>query len=444
MKINRNQLLTVLSEALDSIEKEVLGVTDHHAKRVAWLCIQMGRNAGMSDEEISDLAVAALLHDNALNEYKLDYENGQLRYGVTGRDHCIAGENNLKLILRSEKQLRSFVLYHHERADGGGPFGKVTEEVPLGAQLVHIADDVDLQFALGQVDEDLPNRIRSYVLSEVEGAFSKQAAESFLAILTKDALELLSNERIENILLDYQPTVMEANRGLGELFARIIDYKSPFTKVHSIGVAEKAEHLAMCLYYEQDKVEKMYLAGALHDIGKLLIDVEVLEKPSRLDEAEYKHIQSHAYETYRLLSKIDGFTQVRDWASYHHEKLNGKGYPFGLSAQEMSEETRILACVDIYQALTEDRPYKAGMSHKKAIAILYELVEKGELDEQIVSLIEKEFAGTTLLETAEGQMEVTALFQCSVCGYVYEGDALPYEYECPVCGQLGHGFTRVK
>jgi len=444
MEINRNQLLSVLSEALDSVEKEVLGVTDHHAKRVAWLCIQMGRNAGMSKEEISDLAVAALLHDNALNEFKQDYENGQLRYGVSGRDHCVAGEENLKLILPNEKKLRSFVLYHHERADGRGPFGKVADEVALGAQLVHIADEVDLQFALGQMDETMLERIQRYVTDETDQAFSEMAVKSLLSVITEDALVAISNENIDKLLLDYEASVMENNKGIAELFARIIDYKSPFTKVHSIGVAEKATYLAERLNYGVEHTEKMYMAGALHDIGKLLVDVEVLEKPGRLDEAEYKHIQSHAYETYRLLSKIDGLEEIRDWASYHHEKLNGKGYPFGKQAKEMSEETRILACVDIYQALTEDRPYKAGMSHKKAISILYELVEKGEVDERIVSLIDREFEDASSVAAVDNQMEVTALFQCAVCGYVYEGDALPYEYECPVCGQQGYGFSRIK
>ncbi len=444
MNICGNQVLSVLSEALDCVEKEVLGVTDYHAKRVAWLCIQMGRKAGMSEEEIADLAVAALFHDNALNEYKQDYEHGQLRYGADGRKHCIAGENNLKLILKKEVQLRSFVLYHHERADGRGPFGKGVAQVPLGAQFVHIADEVDLQFALGRADEDSLERIHDYIMDETDYNFSKEAAETLLAVVSDEALHTLADCNIEHLALEYAPITMEATYGLAELFARIIDYKSPFTKVHSIGVAEKAKHLAECLGYKTEHIEKMYLAGALHDIGKLLVDIEVLEKPGRLDEQEYKHIQSHAYETYRLLSKIDGFEEVRDWASYHHEKLNGKGYPFGLEASEMSEEARILACVDIYQALTEDRPYKAGMSHKKAIGILKELGEKGELDEAIVTLMDSEFSDGSSDAQTDARTAVVALFQCGVCGYVYEGDAVPYEFICPVCGQPGHGFIRIK
>lgn len=440
MKIDRNQLLTILSETLDHVEKEVLGVTDHHAKRVAWLCIQMGKAAGMSEEEISDLAVGALLHDNALNEYKEDYENGTLREGASGEKHCIAGEKNLKFFTKDAKQLRGFVLYHHECADGSGAFGKTAEEVPLGAQLVHIADEVDLRFAFGKANEETLAEAKAYICSQEGKSFSSQAVNLLQKVLTPEILPMLSDNSIENLLLEFAPVEVEADRGIAELFAHIIDYKSPFTKTHSIGVAEKAERMAKTLGYEADHADSLYMAGALHDIGKLLVDVEVLEKAGRLDEKEYKHIQSHAYETYRLLSKIEGFEEIRNWAAYHHEKLNGKGYPFGLGAEELCEEIRLLACLDIYQALTEDRPYKAGMTHAKAIGILYELAEKGELDKSLVEKIDTEFGvgETKIVE------EKTALFQCKVCGYIYEGDTVPKEYKCPVCMQPAHAFCRVR
>ena len=440
MRINRNQLLTVLSEALDHVEKEVLGVTDHHAKRVAWLCIQMGKAAGMSEGEISDLAVGALLHDNALNEYKEDYENGKLREGASGDKHCITGEKNLKLFTKESKQLRGFVLYHHECADGSGPFGKTADEVPLGAQLVHIADEMDLQFAFGNAGIETLAEADHYALSQEGKAFSSQAVELFRKALTPELLDVLSDTGIEKLILEFAPVEVEADRGIAELFARIIDYKSPFTKVHSVGVAEKAERMADRLGYDKEHIERLYMAGALHDIGKLLVDVEVLEKAGRLNEEEYKHIQSHAYETYRLLSKIEGFEEIRGWAAYHHEKLNGKGYPFGLTEAEMSEEVRLLACLDIYQALTEDRPYKAGMTHKKAIGILYELADKGDLDRNIVEKIDVEF-GNGNTEIPE---EKTALFQCAVCGYIYEGDVVPSEFVCPVCMQPAHRFYRIE
>ena len=151
--VDRNELIAVLSEALDRVEIDVFGVTEHHAKRVAWLCVQMGKVLKMTPEEISDMATAALLHDSALLEYKDDYENGILKKDVDGTRHCIAGEKNLKLI-PNYHMLRGYVLYHHECADGSGAFGKTEQETPLGAQLIHIADEVDLKFALGTKVEE--------------------------------------------------------------------------------------------------------------------------------------------------------------------------------------------------------------------------------------------------------------------------------------------------
>ena len=439
MKLERNQLLAVLSEALDCVEKEVFGITDHHAKRVAYLCIYMGRKAGLNESEISDLAVAALLHDNALNEYKSDYEHGILKPNVTGTAHCLAGEANLKLIPGCDV-FRNFVLYHHERADGMGPFKKTASDTPLGAQLIHIADEIDLMFSLGNCDSNDLENIAAYVKEQEGTLFSKEASELFTSCLSQDIFDSLSNENVEVLLLDTKEKEIGAEKGIADLFARIIDYKSPFTKDHSVGIAAKAAQMANYLEYNEDQIDMFYLAGALHDIGKLFVNKDILEKPGRLNDEEYSHIQSHAYETYRLLSKIKGFEEIRDLASFHHEKLNGKGYPFGKCADELSKEVRLMACLDIYQALTEDRPYKAGMSHTKALSILREMSEKGELDTELVEAIDKVFGA----ECLEQETLTTALFQCPACGYIYEGDVIPNGYECPVCGQPDHHFYRIQ
>lgn len=439
MEIERNQLLTVLSESLDCVEKEVFGITDHHAKRVAWLCIQMGKKAGMDEKDISDMAVAALLHDNALNEFREDYENRKPRPGVSGKNHCMAGERNLHCIPGCE-DMRDFVLYHHECANGSGPFGITEDETPLGAQIIHLADDVDLQFSLGDYKADDYESLYSYVIAHSGTLFAKQVTDLFLCILKTSTLEEISNENIEGQTLEIMPLYISADRGIAELFAHIIDYKSPFTKEHSVGLAEKAGRMANYYGFDEEKNHKFFMAAALHDIGKLFVHNDVLEKPGRLDEKEYQYIQSHAYETYRLLSKVDGFEEICNWAAFHHEKLNGKGYPFGKNSDELGHEMRILACLDIYQALTETRPYKAGMTHTKAVSILSELVEKGELDEKVVKDIAVVFSdGSNDVESVE-----IAIFQCAVCGHIYEGDVVPNGYVCPVCGQPDHNFYRIK
>lgn len=435
MKLERTKLVAVLSEALDSVEKELLGVTDHHAKRVAMLCVGMAEHLGLVQEERSALAISALLHDSALSEYREGYHGGRGTAEAL-RGHCILGEENLRHIPGGISC--DFVLYHHECADGSGPFGKTAAQTPLGAQLLHIADQTDRRFPAGSAQ---PEQMRMFIAEHRDILFAAPVCDAMDAVLTKELLDELSDERIVGAKLNVSDEVCETDlRALSGLFARIIDYKSPFTKQHSIGLSEKAEAMAHHYGWDEDTVEQITCAGALHDIGKLMVDRDVLEKPGRLDQREYQHIQSHAYETYRLLSQLGGMEQLTQWASNHHEKLNGQGYPFGKTAYELDEKSRLLACLDIYQALTEDRPYKAGMTHNKAISILREMAEKGELDGAITEDIDRVFhhEGFEIPDTH------TALFQCNVCGHIYEGDTVPAHYICPVCGQKETAFLRLR
>lgn len=435
MKIERTKLLTVLSEALDSVEKEFLGVTDHHAKRVALLCDRMAERMGMGEEERSAVVTGALLHDSALTEYREGYGGETVPAGAL-QGHCIAGEENLRLVPGAVS--RNFVLYHHERADGKGAFGKTAEETPLGAQLIHIADQLDRCHPVGSTDCE---KLCAFVERGRGTLFAEDIADLALSVLSEELLISLSDANIEEMTPAVADVACETDlRDLAKLFARIIDYKSSFTKDHSLGVAEKAERMARHYGWDAATAEKIYCAGALHDIGKLMVDKNVLEKAGKLDAAEYQHIQSHAAETFRLLSKLESLGQITPWASHHHEKLNGKGYPMGLTADELDEKARLLACLDIYQALTEDRPYKAGMSHAKAISILRELVEKGELDGNITEEIARVFHSDDDADVSV----MTALFQCSVCGHIYEGDTMPEGYICPVCGQRETAFLRIR
>ena len=142
----------------------------------------------------------------------------------------------------------------------------------------------------------------------------------------------------------------------------------------------------MAHYYgfDKEKAIRYYFAGAMHDIGKLVVSNDILEKPGKLTADEFTKMKNHASATYYVLSQIKDISDILEWASNHHEKLNGKGYPRGLPAEKLSFEEQLMACIDIYQALTEKRPYKDGMSHEKTISIMMDMADKGELNEKIV------------------------------------------------------------
>ena len=113
--------------------------------------------------------------------------------------------------------------------------------------------------------------------------------------------------------------------------------------------------------------------------------------PDKLTDDEFSKMKNHAGYTYLILSEVNDFEEIRDWAAFHHEKLNGKGYPFGKTAADLNEPERMMACVDIYQALTEDRPYKKGLSHEKTCDILDDMAQKDFIDSDISKIIRECF-----------------------------------------------------
>ena len=154
MDINFSGLLYAVSYALDCVESELTGVSAGHAKRVACCCAAMGNKMGMSGDERMDLAAYACLHDNALTQYISEELRSYHSQDVTSlRSHCLIGERNLVKFPFIKKR-DNIIMYHHETADGKGPFGKTADETPIFSQLVHIADMVDVQYNLGDPGDD--------------------------------------------------------------------------------------------------------------------------------------------------------------------------------------------------------------------------------------------------------------------------------------------------
>lgn len=173
---------------------------------------------------------------------------------------------------------------------------------------------------------------------------------------------------------------------LTHLFSYLIDFRSEFTAVHSAGVANVAEHLAKTAGFSEYECKMILIAGYLHDLGKLAIDPKILEKTGKLSSDEFNIMKSHTYYTYQLLNSVPQFSTVNKWASFHHEKLNGKGYPFHLDRHTLTTGSRVMAVADIFAAITENRPYREGMSKEETCRVLTTLSKDGSIDSHLVDL----------------------------------------------------------
>lgn len=134
----------------------------------------------------------------------------------------------------------------------------------------------------------------------------------------------------------------------------------------------------------------MEMAGLLHDIGKLRVPDEIIDKPGQLSPAERAVICRHSYDTYRILSRVFPDMPIAHWAACHHENLRGTGYPFGLKGAELELETRILSVADVFQALAQDRPYRPPLDAEAVLVHLGSMAAEGLLDGDIVALAERE------------------------------------------------------
>ena len=453
MIIEMTKLLNTLSLSLDYVENEIIKTARNHGKRVAILTNLMAKEAGYSQDVLYALTQSAVLHDCALAEYlkdELSRENKSLDE-MNMYEHCVVGEK-MMMKLPFYHQVRGTVLFHHERADGKGALGLKDDMVPLYAQLIHAADVIDVGFSLDTMDREKYEAVLDWVNRERGSTISEKSAELFIKAIDYEALMSITGENCRKIVRTMIPELsdeipIEALREIASFFAKITDYKSNFTWRHSIGIAQKAESMGQYYNYNKETCDKLYIAGALHDIGKLLISNDILEKPGKLSNTEYKEIQNHAMGTWKLLSAVGGLEEITSWASLHHEKLDGSGYPFGYKADKLGKNERLLACLDIYQALVEQRPYKAGLSHSEAMTILYKMGASGQLDTDILNDINACFAPpdetpVTAAAPATAPEYHGETWQCPVCGYVYRGD-LPGDFICPKCEQPGSIFERV-
>ena len=184
---------------------------------------------------------------------------------------------------------------------------------------------------------------------------------------------LLFNRKRIDALLKKQEETETLTREVIEAFAKTIDMKDAYTNGHSTRVADYTEMLAKELGYDDDTVKKYKNIALLHDIGKIGIRPEVLNKPGKLEDSEFNEIKSHSYKGYQILKDISLMPELATGAYCHHERPDGKGYPQGLTEEKIPRVAQIIAVADTFDAMYSDRPYRKRMNFEKAVSIIKEV-----------------------------------------------------------------------
>lgn len=356
---NREQrLFKDLLKALSLVLDLALDQKQQHSLRVAVACVQLGAEAGLPAKQLRDLFYAGLLHD----------------IGEIGTDDDPAAGAKIVALIPTLEASSEIIRFHHELYDGTGPEGLLGESIPLSSQVLALCDAAD---SLLHTTGPLGSKPVFHTLETWRGArFSAALTDLYQGIQSVWNLEELGEKQWKvlkldvidlSYLIDLQVDYLELTL---KVFASIIDTKHRYTQGHSQRVAEFARLLARTMGLGEEAERQVYYAGFLHDAGKVAVPAAVLDKPSKLTDEEWGLIAEHPRKSKRIIEAISSLESEAVIAGYHHERWDGRGYPFGLKGEEIPIGSRIMAVVDSYDAMTSTRPYRVPLEHADAVAEL--------------------------------------------------------------------------
>ena len=412
------ELLGSLSHALDMTEGQPAG----HCMRSCWVGQQVGRAIGLNTVQMRELYYTTLLKDSGCSSnasricelfladdlaFKRDRKtvglglpglmNFVIRHtgvkaGLAERFRAIAhavqngGDIHRELTetrcsrgaqiarqLRFSEDVADGIQALDEHWDGSGqPQGLGGEEIPLYSRIALLAQVVDVFHASAG-----PQATREEVARRSGRWFDPRIADAF-AVLARDPefWRQLASDDLEQRVLEMEPAQQlqpvddDYLDDIALAFGQIVDAKSPFTAGHSSRVALITDQLSEQLGLGAAERRWLRRGALLHDLGKLGVSNQILDKPGKLDLSEWAAVQRHALHTEQILGRISAFGVLARVAGAHHEKLDGTGYPRGLDARHIRLETRIITAADIFDALTADRPYRAAMPTAQALQVM--------------------------------------------------------------------------
>ncbi len=396
LAIDLRQLVMTIANTID-----LVGVDDVlHGRRVGMMAREMARYLGWSEATQGLLYDAGLLHDCGVSSTRV-HRNLVAELEWSGaQEHCIRGDALLH-DFAPLAHLAPIIRYHHSRWEWLEQQSLPADTIRY-ANLIFLADRIDVLAAPFHADQTVlahAEEIRSRLAAERGRLFCPELIDAFMALSEGEAFWLdLQSDSVHQYQLEMEshgePRVIgwaEFKR-CADIFARIIDAKSHYTQQHSQGVACLSRHLAERLGLDFVACEKIEVAGLLHDIGKLQIPDEIIEGRTGLTPQEFNIMKSHSYGTRQVLKRLHAIDEIARWAAYHHETPDGHGYPFHVGGEELPLEARIINVADIFQALAQERPYRAPMPPDEIIAILQQRASEGRADPLVVDTVAADLA----------------------------------------------------
>lgn len=275
----------------------------------------------------------------------------------------------------------------YEQWDGTGQPNHLTgEEICLPARLVQLASHVEV-FGRRHGVEAAISIARRHRGTQYDPALVDLFCEH-----APELLDGLDHEAIWDAVLDAEPMLGHRVDGSDldhvlEAIADLVDLKSPYLAGHSRGVANLASEAARASGLSDDELVILRRAGFIHDLGRLGVSNAIWDKARPLSEAEHERVRLHPYLTDRMMARVTSLGPSREIASRHHERLDGSGYPRGLTAASLTPSDRLLAVADVFHAMTEPRPHRAPLDPDRASHELRAEATAGRLDGEAVNAV---------------------------------------------------------
>lgn len=395
VRVRTLDLILAMSSGIDLISSRL---KDHHRK-VAYIALRIAREAGLSPEMQQEVYIAGLIHDCGA----LDRNPALADFDFEEQSGITHAEVGYRLLAEFAPLRETAIIVRHHHDDWAKTKG---DDIPLASHIIHLADRVSV---LVDYDECMLAQ-GSAILRQVR----EHEGGKFMPELVRVFSRLAEKEIFWGFLKDLDTFYDRANIG-GEVYMelsgpqllafanilrKIIDFRCHFTATHSAGVGATASFLAEKAGFSETECTIMKVGGFLHDIGKLSLPQELIYKKEDLTAQERRLLRTHVFHTARILGKINGLGPLHDWAAYHHERIDGTGYPFRIDGRRLPLGSRIMAVADVFSAMAEERPYRAGMGEAEVLDFLSARARDGMLDSrQVESLAANSEEAFSLLKS---------------------------------------------